>query len=87
MCDAFDDMELENTDWDGWNKKWEPMVKKCNKQLDKAKTLKEKKEIWAKLVSNREYREGYYFCTEDIVYNMREVGKYLFVKHYGNLWN
>lgn len=86
MLAGFEDELLEEQDWDAWNKKWKPVVDKCNKKLNKANTAKEKQAIlyelnpWAKYFPNRQV------CTEDVVYKMRQLSKDLLAMYYDSLW-
>lgn len=86
MLAGFEDELLEEQDWDAWRKKWQPVVDKYNKKLDKAKTIKEKQEIlydlnpWAKYFPNRRV------CADDVVYKMRQLSKDLLAMYYDSLW-
>lgn len=86
MLNAFEDMLLEDEDWDNWNKKWVSEVNKVNNMLIKAKTRDERKQIWDSIKSGRPYREGIMCITDDIVTHMRKEGLRLFAEHYQSLW-
>ena len=86
MLAGFEDIILEEQDWDAWNKKWEPVVKKCNKRLDNAKTPKEKQAILHELNPWATYFPNRRVCTDDVVYNMRRLSKDLLAMYYDSLW-
>ena len=86
MADGFNDMKLEEDDWDAWQKKWTPVVDKWNKKLDKAKTIKEKQIIWGQIGTWREFRPGFGVNVDDVVWCMRERAMDLFRKYYNALW-
>lgn len=86
MADGFNDMKLEEDDWDAWQKKWAPVVNKWNKKLDKAKTIKEKQIIWGQIGTWREFRPGFGVNVDDVVWCMRERAMDLFRKYYNALW-
>ena len=84
--DGFADEVLESKDWDAWNKKWQPQVNKINKQLNKAKTEAQRKEIWNSIKTSREYRKDITCCTDDLVYNVRKEARSLLAEYYNNFW-
>ena len=86
MADGFNDMKLEEDDWDAWQKKWTPVVDKWNKKLDKAKTIQEKQIIWNQIGTWREVRLGFGVNVDDVVWAMRERSMDLFRKYYHALW-
>lgn len=84
--DGFEDVILEEEDWDAWNNKWKPAVDKINKKLDKAKTDTDRKKIWDEIKAGRDYRKDIRYCTDDIVYNMRKEARFLLAEYYNDLW-
>lgn len=88
MADGFNDMKLEEDDWDAWRKKWEPVANKWNKKIQKAKTVQEKQAIWNQVGTWRKYdNRGFFGINEDdVVWAMRERSMDLFRKYYHCLW-
>lgn len=86
MADGFNDLQLEEDDWDAWNKKWEAVANKWNKKIDKAKTIKEKQIIWNQIGSWREYNVNIRVNTGDVTWAMRERSMDLFRKYFHSLW-
>ena len=86
MADGFNDLQLEEDDWDTWNKKWEAVANKWNKKIDRAKTIKEKQTIWNQIGSWREYKAGIRINTGDVTWAMRERAMDLFRKYFHSLW-
>lgn len=85
--DGFEDMKLEEEDWQVWYNKWKPQIDKFNKKLEKAKTLKDKQKLWATLHTWRDFQPGFYALPEDMVYEMRQNAKSLLAKYYDNFWS
>lgn len=86
MADGFNDMMLEEDDWDAWRNKWQPVADKWNKKINKAKTVKEKQIIWNQIGTWREFRHGFGVNVDDVVWCMRERAMDLFRKYYHSLW-
>ena len=84
--DGFEDIILEEENWDTWNNKWKFKVYAVNKKLDNAKTEAQRKEIWDSIKSGREYRPDIICCLDDIVYNMRKEARFLLAEYYHHLW-
>lgn len=84
--DGFEDVILEEEDWDAWNNKWKSKVDAINKKLNNAKTEEQRKEIWNSLNSGYEYRSGNLCHSDDIVYNMRKEARFLLAEYYHSLW-
>ena len=59
---------------------------KFDKQLNKAKTEAQRKEIWNSIKTSREYRKDITCCTDDLVYNVRKEARSLLAEYYNNLW-
>lgn len=86
MADGYNDLLLEEDDWDTWNKKWEAVASKWNKKIDKAKTIKEKEKIWNQIGTWREYNVNVRVSAGDVTWAMRERAMDLFRKYYHALW-
>lgn len=86
MADGYNDLLLEEDDWDTWNKKWEAVASKWNKKIDKAKTIKEKEKIWNQIGTWREYNVNIRVSASDVTWAMRERAMDLFRKYYHALW-
>jgi hypothetical protein len=86
MADGYNDLLLEEDDWDTWNKKWEAVASKWNKKIDKAKTIKEKEKIWNQIGTWREYNVNVRVSASDVTWAMRERAMDLFRKYYHALW-
>lgn len=86
MADGYNDLLLEEDDWDTWNKKWEAVASKWNKKIDKAKTIKEKEKIWNQIGTWREYNVSVRVNATDVTWAMRERAMDLFRKYYHALW-
>ena len=86
MADGYNDLLLEEDDWDTWNKKWEAVASKWNKKIDKAKTIKEKEKIWNQIGTWRDYNVNVRVNASDVTWAMRERAMDLFRKYYHALW-
>lgn len=86
MARGFEDMKLEQDDWEAWVKKWDEVAKKYQRKIDKAKTFKQKQTIWNQIGSFREYKPSMIVNAEDVTYTLHQRARDLLAQYYGHLW-
>lgn len=86
MCEAFQDIILEEDDWESWSKEWAERIEVLKRVYTSLKSDKEKKEYWEGLNLDREWKPGIIFNEYDLSLRIRKYGLKLFAEHFQSLW-